>query len=156
MATTRSYSTRVCTPNPDDVRKDPMRCVITHHIQRILPWARHVSVGTRTIRVWDYRCKHNPDGKLGACARCPGRCLVWATPLTAVRAIKDFDRGLNPTFTAFKLREDEADVVAQNQDKLRKRRASVDYRLRVASGQQIVNHRSAKAKARAMSDRRKG
>lgn len=154
--TTATYDTRVCRPGPEDVRGDPARCVIARHIERQHPWAKHVSVGVQTIRVWDYRCEHNPEGKCYRCALCPGRKLVWSTPQTAARAIRAFDKGGAPEFPAFKLREDEAEVVAATQDRVRKRRSGVIYRERVVSGELQVNHRSPKAMARAKSDRRKG
>lgn len=154
--TVPAYDTRVCVPSASDVRRDPARCVIKNYIQRLLPWARHITVGARTIRLYDYRCEHNPEGKVGGCAECSGRCLEWATPRTAAKAIRDFDRGKVPTFPAFRLREDEAEIRQDDQDKRRKRAADKVYRARVNAGEIKPNKRSAKAKARAMSDRRKG
>ena len=74
---------RLCRPQPGDVRKDPMKCVVAHYLHNTYPWAKHISVGTQTIRMFDYRCKHNPEGKLGGCDQCVGRRLDWATPLVA-------------------------------------------------------------------------
>lgn len=105
---------RVCKPRPNDVRKDPTRCVIHNHIKEELPWARHVSVGVRTIRLYDYRCEHNPDGLVGKCKECPGVRLVWATPLSAAKAIKEFDAGGDPEFPRIVLRLADAVIETTN------------------------------------------
>lgn len=150
------YDARECVSTPDDVPGEPAKCVIAHHVRKIMPWARHITVGERTIRVYDYRCEHNPDGKMADCDKCAGRCLVWSTPQTAKRAIKKYDREGFATFPAFKLREDEAEVLPARQDRLRKREQSRRRRERIAAGEHKPNKVSGKAKARAMSDRRKG
>jgi len=144
-----------CHATSDDIPWDPRDCVIAHYIERMWPWAHYVSVGRRTIQVYDYRCPHNPAGKVGACAECPGRCLRWATPLRVLQAIEEFDATGDAEFPAFTLREDEAREVPAAQDKVKKRQAMAAYRAEVASGERKPHKRTAKAKARSMSRRRR-
>ena len=59
----KDIDTRACLPQVKDERGEPARCVIANHVRKQHPWAKHVSVGVRTIRVYDYRCPHNPEGK---------------------------------------------------------------------------------------------
>lgn len=146
----------VCRPAPDDVRGDPHRCVIAHYLAGRYPWMKSITAGLKTIRVYDYRCAHNPEGKQGRCSKCPGRCLVWATPLPVADAIRRFDRGEDPEFPPFALREDEARVMLSRQDPVKKRQAMKRYRGLVIAGEHKPNKRSAKAKGRDMSNRRKG
>lgn len=147
---------RLCKPREGDLRGFPTRCVIHNYLREAYPWARQISVGTSTIRIHDYRCAHNPEGKVGKCDQCTGRRLEWATPLPAAEAIRAFDRGEDPIFPAFELRESEAVVVPAGQDKLKKRESMKKYREEVKNGQRKPNHKSAKALARARSNRRKG
>jgi len=151
-----SEDRRLCQPIEGDVRGDPARCVIERVVRESLPWAQHITVGRKTIRLYDYRCPHNPDGRVGKCDVCVGRRLEWATPLPAAEAIRFFDKGGNPIFPRFILREDEARVVPATQDKVKKRKAQAKYLREVAAGTRTVNHKSAKALARAKSNRRKG
>lgn len=140
----------------DDVPKDPARCAIKNYIARQIPWARHITVGMETIRLYDYRCVHNPEGLVGKCARCPARCLVWATPLRVRQAIKEFDAIHHAVFPAFTLRFEEAQLVPATQDRVRKRQSMDAYRQAIADGEHKPVRRTAKAKARAMSVRRHG
>jgi hypothetical protein len=145
-----------CTPTPADERGEPGRCVIANLVKNQIPWARHVTVGTATIRFYDYRCEHNPEGRTGGCDGCPGRCLELATPLAAADAIRAFDRGEDPVFPKFTFRPEEARVIAARQDPVRKAQIMRTYREEVATGLRKVNHLSARAKARAKSKRRRG
>lgn len=139
----------------EDVPGDPMNCVIAREIKRQFPWARHVTVGRKTIRLYDYRCPHNPEGLVGVCSECPGRKLVWATPLRAAQAINDFDRTGEAEFPVFHLREEEAQIIPATQDKARKRQAMAEYRVAVMTGERKPKTKSAKARVRNMMARRR-
>jgi hypothetical protein len=139
-----------------DIPKDPARCAIRNYIARQIPWARHITVGMETIRLYDYRCVHNPEGAVGKCTDCVARCLVWATPLRVRQAIKKFDASGHADFPPFTLRFEEAQAVPATQDRKQKRRAMNAYRAAIAAGEHKPNKRTAKAKARAMSSRRHG
>lgn len=118
-------------------------------------WMKHIRVGLLSITVWDYRCEHNPEGKLGGCARCTGRKLKWATPAVLHSPIKHFDStGETTVFPAFELRTDEAEVIPEGQDLVAKRAAMTAYRAAVVSGEHKVNHRTIKAQRRSMRVRR--
>lgn len=144
----------LCRPLPGDVRKDPRKCVIHNVIKGTYPWAKRITVGVRTIRMFDYRCIHNPAGKEGKCALCPGKCLEWATPLVAAKAIEAFDRGEDPVFPSFELRENEAIVVPALQDKVQKRRVQRQYIEDVKAGRRVPDSKSPQALAAAKRQRR--
>jgi len=154
--TTATYETYACMAADNDNRRDPGRCVVANHIRDLYPWAKHVTVGKKTIKVYDYRCEHNPTGQIGKCDLCPGRALRFATALPLAKAITEYDRGGDPVFPRVQLREDEAEILPATQDKVRKREAMREYHRRVQSGEHVPNKRSAKAKARIKSNRRKG
>jgi hypothetical protein len=140
---------------PGDIPGDPWECVMAHAVRRQFPWAKRVTVGRKTIKVYDYRCPHNPTGNVGECAECPGRGLVWATPLTVAEAIAEFDRNQCVEFPAFELREGEARVVVSAQDKVTKRRRMAEYTAAIKAGEIKPAKRTAKARARAKTVRRR-
>jgi hypothetical protein len=139
---------------PGDKRYDPAHCVMANAIRKAHPWAKNPTVGRETIRVYDYRCEHNPKGIRGKCGECPGRCLVWATPLRVRQAIQEFDRTGAATFPAFVLREDEAQITAR-QDRGRKQRVQTAYNRAVAAGDRTPRKRTARDKERAKKARRR-
>lgn len=145
----------VVTSDVSDIPHDPRDCAVAHEIERQLPWAHYVSVGLQTINLWDYRCEHNPQGKIAGCDRCVGRELTWATPLRVAQAIKEFDRNGFATFPAFALREDEARVVPSRQDKMQKRQKMNQYNADVRAGIVKPQRKTAKAKARTKAVRRR-
>lgn len=140
----------------EDIPGDPYHCAVRNLIRKEIPWARHISAGLRTIKVYDYRCPHNEDGKVGGCDDCPGRCLEWATPLSLVKAMKELDRtGTLPLFSSIQLREEEARVVLAAQEKQRKREAQRRYVAAVEAGSVKPRKRTEREKARAKRQRRK-
>lgn len=147
---------RACRPKEGDVRKNPRRCVIHNHLVEEYPWARRVSVGTKTIRVYDYRCPHNKTGAPGGCDKCVGKRIEWATPLAHARAIKEFDAGNDPEFPPLNLNMNDAIEVPATQDKLKKRAANKKYNAEISTGERTPNKMSRRALGRAMSNRRKG
>lgn len=147
---------RLCKPRPGDVRKDPGKCVISNLVREIYPWAKSVTAGKQTVKMYDYRCPHNPEGKISTCHTCGRKCLTWATPLVWAKAIKAFDEGEDPVFGRVELRMNEAVVVHPKQNLAKKAASSKKYREEKAAGTRVPNKQSGRAKARAKSNRRKG
>ena len=133
---------------------NPHDCPYARDIRHRYPWAKHVKVGTKTISFYDYRCPHNPDGKLGGCSECPGKKIMLATPLAAAEAIRTYDRTGTAEFPPLTVRMEEARIVPATQDKRRKRIAQAVYQTQVAAGVRKPQKKTARAKGRAMARRR--
>jgi hypothetical protein len=128
------------TPRGDDQREDPAHCVIANAIRETIPWAKSVKVGKQKITVYDYRCEHNPEGKLGGCDECVGRGYAYDTPEEVADCLTEFDESGDCVFPAIDLGNPKVKVSAQ--DRQQKRAAMVDYRERIAAGSHKPNPRS--------------
>jgi len=128
------------TPTYGDEQNDPAHCVVANAIRDLYPWAKSVKVGKGEITLYDYRCEHNPEGKVGGCDECVGHGYSYHTPEEVRDCLDAFDDGKDCVFPSINLSRPEVKEAAQ--DRQRKRAAMDDYRERIAAGVHKPNHRS--------------
>ena len=128
------------TPEGDDMRDDPAHCVIANAIRAIYPWAKSVKVGKQQITLYDYRCEHNPEGRVGGCDECTGHGYAYDTPQSVTDCLTAFDDDGDCVFPAIDVGV--AEVKLSAQDRQRKRMAMADYKERIEAGVHKPNHRS--------------